>query len=57
MSSAVHSAPEGLCGELMKIIRVRGVTAARRRCQSTEKSAGSSATCTHTPPAKSMAGS
>ncbi len=34
MSPAVHTAPLGLCGELMMIMRVRGVMRARTSSQS-----------------------
>ena len=57
MSSASSIAPDGLCGLLIISIRVRGVIASRTRGQSTEKSTGSSGTCTAMPPASSIAGS
>lgn len=56
-SSAVQIAPVGLCGELMTIIRVREVTAAASRSQSTAKSRAPSGTRTLVPPARVMAGS
>jgi hypothetical protein len=57
MSCAVSIAPEGLCGVLMNSMRVFGEIAARTFCQSTEKSTGSSGTCTARAPARSIAGS
>ena len=53
----VNSAPLGLCGELRKIRRVRGLMASLRRCQSTAKSGNASGTCTQRPPASSTDGS
>ena len=57
MSASPNIAPDGLCGVFTISMRVRGVIASRTRCQSTEKSAGSSGTCTAVAPARSMAGS
>jgi hypothetical protein len=54
ISSRVNTAPVGLCGELSRMARVRGVTAARSASRSGRKPGGRSVTGTRTPPAMAI---
>ena len=56
ISSAVHTVPLGLCGELRISARVRGVMAAPMTEKSGRKLPGTSGTGTSVPPASSMLG-
>ena len=56
MSAGPSTAPVGLCGELIMIMRVRGVTARRMASQSTAYWGNVNDTTTGVPPASSIAG-
>ncbi len=56
-SAADSTAPDGLCGLLIMIMRVFGVTASRTRCQSIANAGTVSGTCTARAPCRSIAGS